>query len=160
DAPVGHPVITCWEQSQQFAYSLESGLFCLVMRFSRNDDDGGIALSAAIDTAKALYHPLPRDEVADGVVGVDVDTDFSRCRGNDEGGARQGGAGLPDEPVIRQPSGNLLPFEDASCADDKLDVDRGRFARQFRESFPCLQRLLAAMAIDEDTVGNGPVFRQ
>jgi hypothetical protein len=119
----------------------------LLGRLGGHEHDRRVAVAASIDSAEALHHALPGDDVRHGMVGVKVDSHFGggRC---DQKSSRAGLPGLPGEKAaLREPSGRGLPFVDPAPAHEQVTVDGSLSLLGLGSKlFPDLLRILAAVA--------------
>ena len=89
------------------------------------DDDLSVLLAAAVNPTQALDEPLPCDDVAHHVVGIEVDPDFASSGRKDE---RIGGDGFVAPRKKAKPNerlGGLLSLVNSSAADEQFGFGFG-----------------------------------
>ena len=86
-----------------------------------------LARAAPVHPAEPLHHALPGDQVADHVVGVEIDPDLAGgCRDEKHGDAARGGV-IADQPMVPKLLGGLLPLMHPPAADEQDHVGPGLF---------------------------------
>lgn len=115
-----------------------------------DEDDPRIAIAAPVDTPKALDHALPRHEVADHVVCIEIDA-YLAGRGSDkESGPYGRDVAAREKAQSLQPFGGIDPLLDPPRADEKLGLDRDLFALcQLLDRRLRLLRRVAAVTINK-----------
>jgi len=106
------------ELGEERAYGATTPLFCLVWGFVRDDDDLGVPLAAPVHPPEPLDHPLPSDQVANGVIGVEIHTDLTGSRGDHERRALGSGAAPSEEAELAEARGRELSLVHAAPTDE------------------------------------------
>ena len=114
--------------------------------------DAGFAETTSVDASETLDHALPFDKVADHVVGIDIDADFTGRCGEEKCWTFGIDSRIRAEPMRRKPSRSLLALANAAGTYEQLDVDWFfMIESDLLQSSGRVHRVFSAVAKNEDS---------